>query len=78
MISGFAGYLLYRRIRAKWLEDAHNQMLGMNIELNKARDTANANKDSAPEGVMILHQAPRGRRTPSIAPYPLKLETFRK
>jgi len=28
------------------------------------------------EGVLILHQCPRGRKTPAIAPYPFKLETF--
>lgn len=37
--------------------------------------TSDINKN-VPDGVLILHQCPRGRRTPCIAPYPLKLETF--
>ena len=41
----------------------------------KRISTAESNK-SVPDGVLILHQCPRGRRTPCIAPYPLKLETF--
>jgi hypothetical protein len=32
--------------------------------------------DAKQPGVLVLHQCPRGRRTPCIAPYPLKLETF--
>jgi len=32
--------------------------------------------DGKPLGVLIFHQCPRGRRTPCIAPFPLKFETF--
>lgn len=39
--------------------------------------TLNAEEgDTIQPGVLFLHQCPRGRRTPCIAPYPLKLETF--
>jgi len=32
--------------------------------------------DAKQPGILVLHQCPRGRKTPCIAPYPLKLETF--
>lgn len=32
--------------------------------------------NSAPKDVVILHQLPRGKFTPSISPFPLKLETY--
>jgi len=49
------------------------------VELEKSKSSKvgrGKSRLSLPQGVLILHQCPRGRKTPCIAPYPLKLETF--
>ena len=35
-----------------------------------------ANKNKNEKGVIIVHEFPRGKRTPSPSPYVMKLETF--
>jgi len=47
------------------------------LERRKSGNTITSEVEGdRPEGVLVLHQCPRGRKTPCIAPYPLKLETF--
>ncbi len=49
---------------------------GLQQEVKRRQNIGSGPPAPRPEGVLILHQCPRGRKTPCIAPYPLKLETF--
>lgn len=82
--GAFAYYFHKKRAHQLKESKAAKTKVAFNIdETSSPVKIENTIKTPAPEegdakqpGVLVLHQCPRGRRTPCIAPYPLKLETF--
>jgi len=81
-IGGFTAYYIYKRNaelkKRVAKEKVYFQVDGHTSTPVKVKSTRSVvgDEDTPSPGALVLHQCPRGRRTPCIAPYPLKLETF--
>jgi hypothetical protein len=82
-LGGAAAWYFHKRREQLKAKKASRSKVAFNIDETsspvKIQNGPGANSeegDAKQPGVLVLHQCPRGRKTPCIAPYPLKLETF--
>jgi len=84
-LGGLTAWYYYKKRReTKLLEKASKGKVSFSIDetsstpvkIKAISESSDHLDDAGNPKVLVLHQCPRGRKTPCIAPYPLKLETF--